>query len=121
MTPEELEAALARGAWVSAKKTSAPNPLQPLGVTLGCSDAHALTIARARGLIDADGWLHCWHCKEATDWHVSLHCPGCRASSPARKREQDRREREQRAEEQRRQEPSPPAQRVGGRSFREDY
>lgn len=112
MTDEEIRASLAS----QPRPPASPSRTLPVKDILGCSDDHALTIARSRGLIDADNMLHCWHCKEVCDWHVSLHCFDCRAGAPARKRE-----RERAAELKRDQEQSRPVQRVSGRSFRDGY
>lgn len=113
MTAEELEAALSRGAWVTP--STAPNPIRPVSEIVGVTDEHALVMARKFCLIDDQGFLHCGHCKQITDWHVGLHCPDCRASAPARQRERER------LELDRRQAEPPPAERVVPRSFRDGY
>ena len=119
MTDEELRASLGNRPSLPER----PSPVQHVSESLGCSDAHAAVFARAKGLIDADNMLHCWHCSEVCDWHVSLHCAPCRISAPDRKRERDRIERERQLAERQReqQEPSRPQQRVAGRSFRDEY
>ena len=58
---------------------------RPVGEIVGCSDQHALTMARSRGLIDADNMLHCWRCAKVCDWHVSLHCEPCQAQMRKRR------------------------------------
>jgi hypothetical protein len=116
MTDEEIRASLAS----QPRPPASPSKTLAVKDILGCSDDHALTIARSKGLIDADNMLHCWHCKEVCGWHVSLHCFDCRAGAPARKREREHQERERAATESRAQEQSRP-QRVGGRSFRDGY
>lgn len=117
MTDEELEASLAS----RPRPPAPPMKTRPVSEILGCSDDHALAIAKSKGLIDRDNMLHCWHCKAICDWHVSLHCFDCRAGAPARKREREQQERERAAAERREQEQSRPVQRVGGRSFRDGY
>jgi hypothetical protein len=114
MTDAELETALAG----RPRHHAQPSTVRPLSESLGCSDEHAATYARAKGLIDADNQLHCWHCRRVCDWHVSLHCDDCRASAPARKREQERRERESRRPLP---EQSGPPRGQAERSFRDGY
>jgi len=118
MTDEEIKSALGS----QPKPTETPMHTRPASEIVGVTDAHALTFARAKKLIDQDGWLHCWNCDVACDWHVSLHCTTCRVrsiySAPERQREERRLEREKRDTEQ---EQSRPIQRVANRSFRDDY
>jgi hypothetical protein len=57
-----------------------------VGESLGCSDRHAVDMARSKGLIDADNMLHCWRCSQVCDWHVSLHCEPCRLAVTERQR-----------------------------------
>ncbi len=118
MTPEELEARVQANA--PAQKPQAPSPVQHVSQAIGCSDQHALTMARAKKLIDANNILHCWTCGDPTDWHVSLHCPVCRVDGL--RRSQERQEQQRRAcAERRQEEQSRPQQKVGGRSFRDEY
>jgi len=120
MTADEIEDALARGAWVP--KPSGPNPARPVSEVVGCSDHDALVMARAKRLVDQDNILHCWNCGTACDWHVSLHCAPCRVTERRERPERQRVEREaQRAQRQREQEQSRPQQRVANRSFRDEY
>ena len=116
MTDDELRAALPH----RDPKPEKANPARHVSEIVGCDDQHAATFARAKGLIDADGMLHCWKCSEVTDWHVSLHCAPCRVESRARAPERRRLEQDA-ARRQRDQEQSRPQQRVAGRSFRDEY
>lgn len=116
MTDEEIRASLAS----QPRPPASPMKTLPVSEVLGCSDQDALTMARAKGLIDADNRLHCWNCSVVCGWHVSLHCFDCRAGAPTRKREREHQERERAVAESRAQEQSRP-QRVGGRSFRDGY
>ncbi len=118
MTPAELEARIDQG--LSPPKPQKPNPVHHVSEALGCSDQHAVTQARARGLIDADNMLRCWQCKRVCDWHVSLHCGPCQDAHRAREPERQRAIREaERAERERSQDQSRP--RSAGRSFRDEY
>lgn len=120
MTPADLQAALDRGAWVAPAAT--PSPVLHVSAALGCSDEHAVTVARAKGLIGADGMLRCWNCSVVTDWHVSLHCTPCRVESKRTDPERRRSEWLSRQQESKQeQEQSRPVARVGGRSFRDGY
>lgn len=120
MTPEELDEALRRGAWVAPPKPA--SPVQPVGGALGdmigdCDQA----LAGKHRLIDDQNQLHCWNCGDPTDWHVSLHCTPCRVRSvreaPERRRlEYQRQEAERRRELER----SSPVQKVANRSFRDE-
>lgn len=123
MTPEELDEALRRGAWVTPPKpATAPSPTRPVSESLGCSDAHAATMARALGLIDAEDRLHCWSCGEPCDWHVSLHCAGCRLDTIRNEPERQRQERaRQKLARQHEQQQQSQPQRVANRSFRDGY
>lgn len=123
MRADDIEAALARGAWVSPP--SQPSPVQSMGAAIADAiEECALALAHRHRLIDQEGQLHCWHCGGPIGWHASLQCVLCRRDAPRRKREQDERERahreRQRLEELREQEQSRPVQRVANRSFRDD-
>lgn len=114
MTDEEIQAALGS----LPKPADPPMKTAPIGELLGCSDAHAATYARAKGLIDADNRLHCWNCHQVTDWHVSLHCPACRVESRVRAPERRRIERETAMATKQREQARPVA---APRSFRDGY
>ena len=95
--------------------------IQPLGTAFELEDC-ARALAARHNLIDQDGNLTCWNCYQPCPWHVSLHCTPCRVSSIAGAPERRRLEYEARkSQEQREQEQSRPQQKVGGRSFRDDY
>ena len=99
-----------------------PSPVQHISSALGCSDAHALEMAKAWGLIDQDNVLHCGKCGDATDWHVSLHCVHCRLEAIRLAPERMRQERERRkAEAERRKAQQEQTRPVAGRSFRDGY
>jgi hypothetical protein len=117
MTDEEIQAALAS----RPRPAAPPMKTRPVSEILAVTDEHALTMARKFGLLDDQGYLHCGHCKAVCDWHVSLHCPACRASAPARQRDREQQERERIATQRRDQEQSRPVQKVSGRGFRDGY
>lgn len=123
MTAEQLDAALARGAWVSPPREA--SPVQPMGAAIADTmEACALALARRHRLIDAAGQLHCWNCGGPCGWHVSLHCVLCQAEERRTRPERRRRERERvRLEWERaareQEEQSRPVQRVANRSFRD--
>ncbi len=115
MTDDELRASLPH----REPKPEKPSPARPLSEIVMVTDEQALVWARKFGLIDADGMLHCGHCRQICDWHVGLQCATCRAEAPYRQRERERQEREARSRQA--QEQSRPQQRVAGRSFRDEY
>jgi hypothetical protein len=120
MTPEALTAALEQG--LHQPRTEPAPTAHPLSEVIGCSDHDARVMADAKGLIDEQNLLHCWGCTRVCDWHVSLHCEGCRAAEKRDRPERQRREREaQRSQRQREQEQSRPQQRAPVRSFRDGY
>ncbi len=117
MTPEELDEALRRGAWVAPQRAPA---LQPIGASIDSAiEDCALSLAHRHRLIDETGQLHCWACGGPCAWDVSLHCVLCKAESKRTRPERERIEREaQRAREQRERERNLPPQGQPRRAFR---
>lgn len=119
MTPEELDEALRRGAWVA--KPGPASPVAPLGDAIAATEDCAVALARKHRLIDDQDTLHCWNCGSPCDWHVSLHCVPCRVRSVREAPEHRRLEYQRQEAERRRQlERSAPVQRVANRSFRDE-